>query len=202
MENLIKDQGWVFLGMGISFLGSILCQLSVAYYIIRMVRESEKLEEEKAKLLKEWIEEYIKEEENVHNIPVFIDKKMQQFCIGQWPLMKVKHASGQALLLMIFLAGVGACFGIIQGKTLGQILPFYLVSLFGIYVHFSLSGFINIEENKKTVCMNLVDYLENKKPYLYTRTIVKEEKDIEEVKKIFGEEQDLELKEIIREILA
>ena len=50
--------------------------------------------------------------------------------------------------------------------------------------------------------MNIVDFLENKKPYLYVQMYPKEEKDTEEVKKIFGEAEDLELKEIIREILT
>ena len=92
--------------------------------------------------------------------------------------------------------------GIIRGKTLGQVLPFYIISLLGLYVHFSLSAFVNLEENKKIIRMNMVDFLENKEPYFYCRTEEKEEKCIESVKEVFGEAEELELKEILREILA
>lgn len=202
MMEMFLEQWWLFLGIGISFLCSVICQLMIAYYLIQMVKESEELELKKAKYLKEWIEEYIKEESKITNRMVFIDKKIQQFSIGKFTIFQIKHFSGQALLLMIFLAGVGACMGIINGKTLGQILPFYIISLLGLYVHFSLSGFINLEDNKKIIRMNIVDFLENKNPYFYFQAIEKEDKEIEEIKDFFGEAEELELKEIIREILA
>ena len=202
MKELFREQWWLFLGIGISFLCSITCQLVVAYYIMQMVKESEKLESEKAKYIKNWIEEYLKEEGKIVNGLVFVDKKIQQFSIGKFTMAQMKHVSGQALLLMIFLAGVGACLGIIHGKTLGQVLPFYIISLLALYVHFSLSAVVNLEENKKIIRMNVLDFLENKKPYFYFSPEEKEEKGIEHVKEVFGETEELELKEIIREILA
>lgn len=202
MKELFREQWWLFISIGICFICSVSCQLLIAYYIIQMVRESEKLESEKARFLKGWIEEYIKEENKISNTSVFVDKKIQQFCIGKWTIKQIKDFSGQALLLMIFLSGLGACKGIISGKTLGQILPYYIVSILGMYFHFSLAGFINLEENRKILRMNMIDFLENKKLYLYTQIFPKEEKEVEEIKKIFGEEEDLELKEIIREILT
>ena len=202
MKELFREQWWLFLSISICFMCSVFCQFLMAYYMIRMIKESEKLESEKAGLLKGWIEEYIKEESRISNTSVFVDKKIQQFCIGKWTILQIKHFSGQALLLMIFLAGTGACKGIIEGKTLGQILPYYIISILGLYIHFSLSGFLNLEENKKILRMNVVDFLENKKSYLYAQLYPKEEKEEQEVKKVFGEAQDLELKEIIREILA
>ena len=202
MKELFAEQWWLFLGIGGSFLCSVICQLLVAYYMMQMVRESEKPESEKTKYLKKWIEEYIKEESNITNCSVFVDKKMQQFSIGKFTIFQINHFSGQALLLMIFLAGVGACLGIVNGKTLGQILPFYIISLLGLYIHFSLSGFVNLEENKKIIRMNVVDFLENRNPYFYFQPMEKEVRDIEDVKEVFGTAEELELKEIIREILA
>lgn len=202
MKDLFREQWWLFMGMGISFLCNVICQLIVAYYVMKMVRESEELELGKTKYIKKWIEAYIKEENKIINSAVFVDKKIQQFCIGKFTMIQMKHISGQALLLMIFLAALGACLGIIEGKTLGQILPFYIISLLGLYIHFSLSGFVNIEENKKRIQMNVVDFLENKNPYYYFQSAEKGDKGIEEVKEFFGEAEDLELKEIIREILA
>lgn len=202
MKELFTEQWWLFLGIGISFLCSVVCQLTIAYYLVQMVKESEKLESENVTYLKDWIEEYIKEESKITNRSVFVDKKIQQFSIGKFTIFQIKHLSGQALLFMIFLSGAGACMGIVNGKTLGQILPFYIISLLGLYVHFSLSGFVNLEENKKIIKMNIVDFLENKDPYFYYQPAEKEDKDIEEIKDFFGEAEELELKEIIREILA
>ena len=170
--------------------------------MLQMVKASEKLEEEKPKILKDWIEEYLREKQKIINIAVFIDKKLQKLTIGKYKIVSIKHFSGQMLLFAVFLAGVGACKGIIEGKTLGQVLPFYIISLFGMYLHFSLAGIMDLEGKKKIIQMNLSDFLENGKTYLYNLPEVEREKEIEEGKYFFGEEEDRELREIIREILA
>ena len=167
-----------------------------------MMKASEKLEEEPQKIFEDWIKEYAKEKQRIANTSSYVDKKLQKMMIGKCKVNWIKHLSGQTLLLAVFLAGIGACRGIIEGQTLGQVLPFYIISLFGMYFHFSLSGVMDLEEKKKIIRRNLSDYLENNKEYMYTSYEVKEEKEIEEKKNFFGEEEDLELKEIIREILA
>ena len=48
----------------------------------------------------------------------------------------------------------------------------------------------------------MVDFLENKKAYLYKNKELLREEGIEEIKEFFGEKEELELKEILREILA
>ena len=202
MESILKEQWWLLGSIFISFVLCIVCQIVIVCYIMRLVKESERLEEEKPKYLESWIDEYIKNENQIINVSVFTDKKFYQFKIGKFTIQQIKHFSGQALLFMVFLSGMGACRGIIAGKTLGEILPFYTISLLGIYIYFLLSGFINLDENKKVICRNVVDFLENKTPYWHTPITEKEGKDLEEVKDYFGEMEDLELKEIIREILV
>ena len=56
MKELIWEQWWLFLGIGICFLGSVYCQLLIAYHMKKMIRESENLEFGEIKFLKEWIE--------------------------------------------------------------------------------------------------------------------------------------------------
>ena len=202
MESIWKEQWWLLGSIFISFVLSIVCQILIACYIIRLTKESERLEEEKPKFLESWIDEYTKNENQITNISVFTDKKFHQFRIGKFTIQQIKHFSGQALLFMIFVSGMGACKGIIEGKTLGEILPFYIISLLGIYIYFLLSGFINLEENEKVICSNVVDFLENKTPYWHNPIAEKEVKELEEVKDYFSEMEDLELKEIIREILV
>ena len=81
---------------------------------------------------------------------------MGKFYVSTW-----KHFSGQLVLLSVFAAGLGACLGIMDGKTLGEILPFYIVSMLDLYIYFAVSGFVDIEEKKRVLKINLVDYLEN-----------------------------------------
>ena len=90
-----------------------------------------------------------------------------------------------------------------EGKTLGQILPFYIICLLGLYIHFSLSGIIDMEEKKQIIRTNLLDFLENHKPYLWGNSCLEteENKDIEK-EVAFGEKEEEQLKELLKEILA
>lgn len=202
MKELFLEQGIFFTGIIGFLLISVFCQFFIIYYMLQMVKASEKLEEEKTKVLRDWIEEYIREKQNIMNVTVFINKKLQQLSIGRVKISGIKHFSGQMLLLAIFLAGLGACKGIIEGKTLGEVLPFYIISLFGMYLHFSLSGVMDLEGKKKLIQTNLTDFLENGKMYLYLTMKEDKEREIEEEKKVFGEQEEQELREVIREILA
>lgn len=197
------DQGWLVAGIILLFLASIGCQLLTGYYLMQLLRESAKLEEEPPRLLKEWMNQYLKEEDQITNIPAFVDKSLQDYKAGRFTLLKWKHIAGQLLLFSVFLSGTGACKGIIEGKTLGQILPFYVICLFGLYIHFSLSGLIDMEEKKKIIKTNLLDFLENHKPYLWRDSRI--ETQVDESTKpepVFGQQEEEQLKELLREILA
>lgn len=201
MKQFMLEQWILLTGIFLALFVSIFCQIIIIYYMWQMVKASEKLEEEPQKMFKEWIEEYLKEKPRIANTTTFVEKKIAQLHIRNYKMTWIKHISGQTLLFMVFLAGIGACKGIIAGETLGQILPFYIISLFGMYVHFSLAGIMNLEGKKKALKMNLVDFLENGDLGLYMISHeIKEE--TPEKKYIYGEDEDLELKELIREILA
>ena len=195
-------QEWpLFVGIITAMVISIICQLIVICYMAKMVKESESLEEG-PQTLGRWIEEYYQDKQKITNIPVFVDKKIQQMSIGKCSIICIKHFAGQMLLVMIFMAGMGACIGIIKGKTLGQILPFYIVSLLAVYIHISLSGVLDLEEKKQRIRMNISDYLENGKvdEYLKERYQIIDNRKNEKV--YFGEEEDLELKKLLREIMV
>mgnify|MGYP006330306487 CR=1 FL=1 len=44
---------------------------------------------------------------------------------------------------------------------LGEILPFYIVSMFGLYFYFAISGAVDVAEKRDLLKTNLIDYLEN-----------------------------------------
>lgn len=196
-------QGWLVAGIILFFLLSIGCQLVVGWFLLRLLKESKHLEEGNPRLLRGWLEQYLKEEGQIVNISAFVDKSLQDFKVGKFTLLGLKHMGGQLLLFGVFLAGIGACKGIVEGKTLGQILPFYLICLLGLYIHFSLSGVMDMEEKKGIIKTNVLDFLENHKPYLLRSSRLEKEDNREvEEKLYFGEQEEEQLKELLREILA
>lgn len=97
----------------------------------------------------------------VANIPVFVDKFLNRLSIGHISFSMMYHLSGQAMLLSVVFSGVGICRRIVSGSTLGDILPFYIVSFLGLYLYFSVSTMMDIKGRKRALKINLVDYLEN-----------------------------------------
>lgn len=97
----------------------------------------------------------------VANIPVFVDKFLNRLSFGHISYNMMYHVSGQAMLLSVVFSGVGICRCISRGETLGNILPFYIVSFLGLYLYFSVSTVADIKGRKRVLKINLVDYLEN-----------------------------------------
>ncbi len=174
----------------------------VGYYVLKMEKESQSLEEGNAALLLPCIKEYVREELKIRNISLFIERNLREIRIKKISLIRLKHISGQSLLFGIFLAGVGACIQIIGGKTLGQILPFYLLSFLGLYCYFSLSSWVDYEERKKEIKENLLDFFEHKKYWGIYQKFTLPEVETKEENYLFGEEEGQQLRELLREILA
>lgn len=194
---------WVYYtGIIIFFICSISIQMIVGYYVLKMEKESQSLEEGNAALLLPCIKEYVREELKIRNISLFIERNLREIRIKKISLIRLKHISGQSLLFGIFLAGVGACIQIIAGKTLGQILPFYLLSFLGLYCYFSLSSWVDYEERKKEIKENLLDFFEHKKYWGIYQKFTLAEVETKEENYLFGEEEEQQLRELLREILA
>lgn len=194
---------WVYYtGIIIFFICSISIQMIVGYYVLKMEKESQNLEEGNAALLLPCIKEYVREELKIRNISLFIERNLREIRIKKISLIRLKHISGQSLLFGIFLAGVGACIQIIAGKTLGQILPFYLLSFLGLYCYFSLSSWVDYEERKKEIKENLLDFFEHKKYWGIYQKFTLAEVETKEENYLFGEEEGQQLRELLREILA
>ena len=99
--------------------------------------------------------------ESVLNVPVFVDKFINQIKVGRLPLSYLRHIAGQLMLLAVLVAGIGACQGIIHDEDFFQIAPFYLISFLGLYSYFAVSSLVDIPGKIKVLRTNLVDYLEN-----------------------------------------
>lgn len=143
---------------------SILCQIIIGVLYQKLLKETENMAVTDHKLLKQCKLKFsncFELNEGSVNIPVFVDKFMRQFRFMGISLAGMAHLSGQLQLLSVFAAGAGACIGIIDGRTIGELLPYYISSLFGLYVYFSVSSLVDAKGKAQLLRINLIDYLEN-----------------------------------------
>ncbi|HKM04487.1 MAG TPA: hypothetical protein VJZ04_07805 [Lachnospiraceae bacterium] len=143
---------------------SMICQVIIGVLYQNMIHETDNMTSTDNKLLKSCKLKFTNCYHlnlGVANIPIFVDKFINRLRIGYLSFYSISHLGGQAMLLSVLVSGIGICRGIIEGKTLGNILPYYIISFLGLYLYFSVSAFMDISGKKKVLKTNLVDYLEN-----------------------------------------
>jgi hypothetical protein len=146
--------------IGLSLLTKML--LNSLYY--RMIKEADNMSTTENKLLKQCKLKFAncyQLNNGVANIPVFVDKFLNRLALGPISFESMYHMSGQMMMLSVVAAGVAICKCIIDGRMFGEILPFYIVVLLGLYAYFSLSSLVDIKGKKRILKVNLIDYLEN-----------------------------------------
>lgn len=200
------------------FLAGTIIQLLLSHFYNVLITETENMTTTEVPLLyqcKRKFSNCYRLHNGVLNVPVFVEKYLNKIKMGKFMVSTWKHLSGQFILLSVFAAGIGACKEIIDGKTLGEILPFYILSMFSLYIYFAISGFVDIEGKNKILKINLVDYLENhmgnkiEDLEISLRHLEETEKGFpEEAKEEFKEailrnrSEKAELEELLREFLA
>lgn len=148
----------------ILLLLSIICQIMIGVIYRRMIKETDNMAATDNKFLKQCKLKFIncyQMNAGVANISVFVDKFIANVSFKGISLTGLQHLSGQFMLLSVAVAGVAACFEIIQGETVGRILPYYIAAFIGLYLYFSISGIMDIQGKRERLKTNLVDYLEN-----------------------------------------
>lgn len=148
----------------IFLLLSIICQITIGVIYRQMIKETDNMSATNNKFLKQCKLKFVNcyhLNEGVANISVFVDKFLARVSFMGISLTGLQHLGGQFMLLSIAVAGVGACREIIQGETVGRVLPYYIAGFIGLYVYFSVSGLVDIQGKKEHLKTNLVDYLEN-----------------------------------------
>lgn len=164
MCTIFKEEKVITAGI-LVFLGlSILVRLLLAGFYHTMIKETDNMATTNNRLLKQCKVKFANCYQlngGVSNIPVFVDKFLNRLAFGHLSFDAWYHLSGQCMLFSIVFAGVGICKGIMDGRMLGEILPFYIVSFLGLYLYFSLSAMIDIKGKRRILKTNLIDYLEN-----------------------------------------
>lgn len=142
----------------------VLYQVAIGVAYQKMIQATDTMMGTDNKLLKLCKERFIqcyKLNGGVSNIPIFVDKYINRIRFMGMSVNFIKHLSGQIMMAGVFVAGFGVCKGIIEGKRFVDLLPFYIVSLFGIYLFLSISSIVDMPGRRQVLKTNLTDYLEN-----------------------------------------
>lgn len=164
MFDIFRKEKVVSILMLSFFVSSILVRLLLWAVFQRMIKETDNMAVTSNKLLKQCKMKFAncyQLNNGVANISVFVDKFLNRLYCGPFSFEMLYHLSGQLMLLSVMSAGIGICKSIMDGKMLGEIIPFYIVSFLELYVYFSISTLVNLKGKKRILKINLVDYLEN-----------------------------------------
>lgn len=143
---------------------SIFLKLMLGMLYTNMIRETDNMATTQNKLLKQCKLKFsncYKLNNGVSNIPVFVDKFLNRLAWGHLSFTSMYHLSGQCMLFSVVCGGIGIYRSIMEGRTLGDILPFYIVSFGGLYLYFSISSVVDVKGKRRVLKVNLVDYLDN-----------------------------------------
>ena len=164
MFTIFKEEKVITAGILVFLCLSVLVRLMLAWMYHTMIRETDNMATTGNRLLKQCKVKFANCYQlngGVSNIPVFVDKFLNRLSFGHLSFDAWYHLPGQCMLFSVVFAGVGICKGILDGRMLGEILPFYIASFLGLYLYFSLSALVDIKGKQRVLKTNLIDYLEN-----------------------------------------
>lgn len=164
MFTIFKEEKVITAGILVFLCLSVLVRLMLAWMYHTMIRETDNMATTGNRLLKQCKVKFANCYQlngGVSNIPVFVDKFLNRLSFGHLSFDAWYHLSGQFMLFSVVFAGVGICKGILDGRMLGEILPYYIASFLGLYLYFSLSALVDIKGKRRVLKTNLIDYLEN-----------------------------------------
>lgn len=164
MFTIFKEEKVITAGILVFLCLSVLVRLMLAWMYHTMIRETDNMATTGNRLLKQCKVKFANCYQlngGVSNIPVFVDKFLNRLSFGHLSFDAWYHLSGQCMLFSVVFAGAGICKGILDGRMLGEILPFYIASFLGLYLYFSLSALVDIKGKQRVLKTNLIDYLEN-----------------------------------------
>ena len=164
MFTIFKEEKVITAGILVFLCLSVLVRLMLAWMYHTMIRETDNMATTGNRLLKQCKVKFANCYQlngGVSNIPVFVDKFLNRLSFGHLSFDAWYHLSGQCMLFSVIFAGVGICKGILDGRMLGEILPFYIASFLELYLYFSLSALVDIKGKQRVLKTNLIDYLEN-----------------------------------------
>ncbi len=143
---------------------SIIFQIMIGVLYQNMINETDNMTATDNQLLKQCKKKFAncyRMNGGVTNIPVFVDKFINHLRIGNISLISLQHWSGQLVLFSVFVSGMGIYTGITRGDRFISLMPYYIISMIGLYIYFGVASAIDITGKKQLLKTNLIDYMEN-----------------------------------------
>lgn len=184
MFQIFQEEPLISAGVVGFLMFSVLVRILLGALYANMIKEADNMAATNNKLLKQCKLKFAncyQLNNGVANIPIFVDKFLNRLALGPFSFDTLYHLSGQCMLLSVICSGIGVCRYIVEGKSFGELLPFYILSFIGLYLYFSVSTVVDIKGRKRVLKVNLVDYLEN---HLSARIDVTES----DIEMLYGEE--------------
>ena len=164
MFRVFQEERLITVLMFVCLGASIVLRVFLGMLYRNMIKEADNMASTENRLLKQCKTKFAscyQLSNGVANIPIFVDKFLNRMALGHLSFETMYHLSGQLMLLSVVCSGIGVCKSIVMGRTVGEVLPFYIVSFFGLYLYFSVSTVVDVRGKKRVLKVNLVDYLEN-----------------------------------------
>lgn len=164
MPVILMKHKFLLMMIFLLLLLSIICQIITGVIFRNLIREANNMTATDNKLLKQCKLKYsncYKLNGRMVNTAVFVDKFIQKMRLGHMTLSRMSHISGQLMMLSVLVTGITICLCLASGDTIFQIIPYYLISILGLYLYFSVSGAVDIQGQKTILKTDLTDYLEN-----------------------------------------
>lgn len=158
------SQGYFYAMTIIFMLLGIIYQVVIGVCYQRMIQATDGISGTNNKLLRQCRERYVqcyKRNGGMSNTGVFVDKYVNRIKFMGMTMHFLKNLSVQLVLAGVFIAGFGIFRGMVEKKHLVDLLPFYIISLFGIYLFLSITSIVDMNGRKQILKTNLIDYLEN-----------------------------------------
>ena len=164
MLSLLQNFHFLSVCMIVFLSLSIIFQTIAGVMIHVLLQESENMSMIRSNALKQCRQKYVnyyKLNGRMINTSVYVDKFIKKLKLLGIPLTRYLQLSGQMMFFFILSTGISIFLQLSFGKTLFDMVPYYLISILGLYLYFSVMSFTNLEEKKNLLKINLVDYLDN-----------------------------------------
>ena len=192
MIDIFREEKWITAAMLLLGGISILMRIVLGALYGRMLRETENMAATRNEGLRRCKLKFMncyRLNNGVSNVNVFVEKFLANMSVGPFRLDQMYHISGQTMLLSVAAVGVGICKGIALGRSLWQIVPFYIACFILLYFYFALSAALDIMGMRRMLKIQLVDYLEN---HLAARIDTTQE----DVDMLYGEQEGKRIVEV------
>lgn len=146
------------------FVLSVLSQILIGILYQHMLEEAENMQTTQNRILQQFKQKFAgsyASNNGVTNVPVFVEKFLNRLQIGRFSLNMIRGLSGQFMFLSVLSAGIGICRALAGGASFFSLLPYYAVTLVGLYFYFSVLSIVDIPGRRSMLKTNLIDFVEN-----------------------------------------